>query len=330
MPIPAGLTYVPGSVALIGGDAQSPRRRAPRPPSTARPTPDAPAATSPRQMTRRNVHLPDHLPLPRRATRHRDGEPGQGRDAAPLPAITAQFVASGPPGSVQNQLDTEYLVQTNVTESSTSTSPSTATRPQGQLGSRSLPPVAAPTPVASLTILPSVTATSTTNGNDNGSDAGGQTVQITGSGFTNAGGEQVNFGANPATSFTVNSQHQHHRRRPGLDHRRRSGRRHRDQRRCRPPRSRNRPTSSPTSPRAPPDFPVNVVPTSDNGQAEVSWTPAFNEGSPTQSYTVTATDVSSPSNDPNNGGPGPRDLHLHRDRHRRSDRLVHRPRPDQR
>ena len=30
-------------------------------------------------------------------------------------------------------------------------------------------------------------------------------MQITGSGFTNAGGEQVNFGANPATSFTVNS-----------------------------------------------------------------------------------------------------------------------------
>ena len=34
-----------------------------------------------------------------------------------LPAtITASFVASGPAGSVQNQLDTEYLVQTNVTE----------------------------------------------------------------------------------------------------------------------------------------------------------------------------------------------------------------------
>ena len=46
------------------------------------------------------------------------------------------------------------------------------------------------------------------------------------------------------------------------------------------------------------------MPTSDNGQAEVSWTPGFNEGSPTQSYTVTATDVSSPSNDPNNGGQG--------------------------
>ena len=47
-----------------------------------------------------------------------------------------------------------------------------------------------------------------------------------------------------------------------------------------------------------------MVPTSDNGQAEVSWTPGFNEGSPTQSYLVTATDVSSPSNDPNNGGAG--------------------------
>ncbi len=60
-------------------------------------------------------------------------------------------------------------------------------------------------PISSLTITPSVTATSTANGNDDGADTGGQTVQITGTGFTNAGGEQVYFGANPATSFTVNS-----------------------------------------------------------------------------------------------------------------------------
>ena len=33
-----------------------------------------------------------------------------------LPAITASFVASGPAGSVQNQIDTEYLVDTNVTD----------------------------------------------------------------------------------------------------------------------------------------------------------------------------------------------------------------------
>ena len=162
--------------------------------------------------------------------------------------------------------------------------------------------MAAPTPQASLTILPSVTATSTSNGNDNGSDAGGQTVQITGSGFTNAGGEQVYFGANPATSFTVNSNTSITAVAPAST----TGDGPVDVTVT------NGGATSPTSPAdqftyipsGPPDFPVNVVPTSDNGQAEVSWTPAFNEGSPTQSYLVTATDVSSPSNDPGNGGAG--------------------------
>ena len=122
-------------------------------------------------------------------------------------------MASGAPGSVQNQLITEYLVQTNVTEIININVAFDGYPTSGSNGSV-LPPVAAPTTQASLTITPSVTATSTKNGNDNGADTGGQTVQITGSGFTNAGGEQVNFGANPATSFTVNSQHEHHGHRP--------------------------------------------------------------------------------------------------------------------
>ena len=121
-----------------------------------------------------------------------------------MPAIQAQFVATGAPGSVQNQLITEYLVETNVTDILNINVAFDGYPTSGSNGASSRPSPR-PTTQASLTILPSVTATSTSNGNDNGADTGGQTVQITGSGFTNAGGEQVFFGANPATSFTVNS-----------------------------------------------------------------------------------------------------------------------------
>ncbi len=128
-------------------------------------------------------------------------------------------------------------------------------------------------------------------------------MQITGTGFTNAGGEQVNFGANPATSFTVNSNTSITAVAPAsttgdgpVDVTVTNG-------------GQTSPVNAPADqftyiPPGAPDFPLSVSPTSDNGQAEVSWAPGFNEGSPTQSYTVTATDVSSPSNDPNNGGQG--------------------------
>ena len=143
---------------------------------------------------------------------------------------------------------------------------------------------------------------STTNGNDDGADTGGQTVTITGSGFTNAGGEQVDFGANPATSFTVNSNTSITAVAPAsttgdgpVDVTVTNG-------------GQTSPISQPADqftyiPPAAPDFPLNVVPTSDNGQAEVSWTPGFNEGSPTQYYTVTATDVSRPRTTPTTVAP---------------------------
>ncbi len=128
-------------------------------------------------------------------------------------------------------------------------------------------------------------------------------MHITGSGFTNAGGEQVSFGANPASSFTVNSNTSITAVAPAsttgdgpVDVTVTNG-------------GQTSPISQPADqftyiPAGAPDFPLNVVSTSGNGQAGVSWTPAFNEGSPTQSYQVTATDTSSPSNDPNNGGAG--------------------------
>ena len=107
----------------------------------------------------------------------------------------------------------------------------------------------------------------------------------------------MNFGANPATSFTVNSNTSITAVAPAsttgdgaVDVTVTNG-------------GQTSPVNQPAdqftySPPGAPDYPLSVTPTSDNGQAEVSWTPGFNEGSPTQSYTVTATDGRRPPTTP--------------------------------
>ncbi len=306
MPIPSGLTYVPGSAKTIGGDAQT---SAAGQTTATYCTAAGPGCTAcnfssagcPAKAPGGNAAYPTTEPYLEEQYGTATANQAKGGALHQLPAIQAKFVASGPPGSVQNQLITEYLVQTNVTEVLNINVAFDGYPTTGSNGSI-VPPVAAPTPLASLTILPSVTGTSTSNGNDNGADVGGQSVQITGSGFTSAGGEQVNFGANPATSFTVNSNTSITAIAPAST----TGDGPVDVTVT------NGGATSPTSPAdqftyipsGPPDFPVSVLPIADIGQAEVSWSPAFNEGSPTQSYQVTATDTSSPSNDPGNGGAG--------------------------
>ena len=295
MPVPSGLTYVPGSAALIGGDAVTSASGA----TTAKYCTAAGTGCT-AQMT---GNYKTTYPYIEEQLGTATADEAKGGQLHTLPAITAKFVASGPAGSVQNQIDPEYLVDTNVTDILNINVAFDGYPTAGQVAEPTLPPYVAPTPVATLTILPSVTGTSASNGNDDGADTGGQTVQITGSGFTNAGSEQVLFGANPATSFTVNSNTSITAVAPAsttgdgpVDVTVSNG-------------GQTSPISQPADqftyiPPTAPDFPLNVVPTSDVGQAEVAWTPAFNEGSPTQSYLVTATDVSSPSNDPNNGGSG--------------------------
>ena len=307
MPIPAGLTYVPGSVHTIGGDAQSSATGATTATYCTAAGPGCTAcnfasAGCPSKAPNGNATYPTTYPYLEEQYGTATANQAKGGALHQLPAIQAQFVATGAPGSTQNQYITEYLVNTNVTEIINLNVAFDGYPTSGSNGNV-LPPAAAPTSLAALTITPSVTATSTANGNDNGADTGGQTVQITGTGFTNAGGEQVNFGANPATSFTVNSNTSITAVAPAsttgdgpVDVTVTNG-------------GQTSPVNAPadqftyTAPAAP-DFPLQVTPASDNGQAEVSWAPGFNEGSPTQSYTVTATDVSSPSNDPNNGGQG--------------------------
>jgi hypothetical protein len=51
-----------------------------------------------------------------------------------------------------------------------------------------------------------------------------------------------------------------------------------------------------------PSVPTNVTATAGNQTATVTWTDGDSNGSPTTSYTVTATDTSSPALDPNDGG----------------------------
>ncbi len=295
MPIPTGLTYVPGSVGLSGGDAVTSASGA----TTAKYCTAAGTGCT-AQMT---GNYKTTYPYIEEQLGSATADEAKGGQLHTLPSITASFVASGPAGSVQNQLDTEYLVDTNVTDFLTLNVAFDGYPTAGQVAEPTLPPYVAPTPVASLTITPSVTGTSTSNGNDNGSDAGGQTVKVAGTGFTSAGSEQVYFGTNPATSFTVNSNTSITAVAPAsttgdgpVDVTVSNG-------------GQTSPVSQPADqftyiPSGAPDFPLQVVPTSDNEQAEVSWTPGFNEGSATQSYLVTATDTSSPSNDPNNGGSG--------------------------
>ena len=60
--------------------------------------------------------------------------------------------------------------------------------------------------------------------------------------------------------------------------------------------------SNGVTPSAVPDAPTGVVATAGNKTATVTWVDGSSEGSTTTSYTVTATDTSSPALDPNDGG----------------------------
>ncbi len=108
MPIPSGLTYVPGSVALLGGDAVTSASGA----TTAKYCTAAGTGCT-AQMT---GNYKTTYPYIEEQLGSASTDEAKGGQLHTLPAITAQFVASGAAGSVQNQYDTEYLVDTNVTD----------------------------------------------------------------------------------------------------------------------------------------------------------------------------------------------------------------------
>jgi hypothetical protein len=283
-PVPAGLTYVPGSIQVTGGDTISEGVATAKYCTAAGTGCDAQINTGNYKTVYPYIEL--ELPSATEVT---------GGSLLSLPTVTAQFTATGAPGTVANQTLSEFKVTTEVTvlgflnvAAAFDGYPTTGANPNVT------PPYSPPNVLGSTTILPSVTGVSTPNGTDSGPTSGGAAVTITGTGFT--GASQVFFGTNPATSFVVNNDSSITAIDPGtanglgpVDITVVSG-------------GQTSPVSEPgdvynyAAPTAP-DTPTNVVATPDNGQAEIYWTGGFNEGSPTQNYTVTATDVTSPGTD---------------------------------
>ncbi len=142
----------------------------------------------------------------------------------------------------------------------------------------------APTGTPFTTIIPSVTGLDTTTD----STTGGATVNITGTGFS--GASAVDFGTAPAL-FTVNNDGSITATDPGgsvgtVDVTVVNG-------------GETSATSSAdqfTYTLGVPGAPTNVVAEPDNAQSEVTWSAPFNPGDPIQSYTVTATDTTTPAN----------------------------------
>ncbi len=294
-PVPQGFTYVPGSAKLSGGDATTEGATTAEYCTAAGTGCTAQINTGNYKTT--YPYLEEQLGT---AT----ADEAKGGALQTLPTLSASFVATGPAGTAANTYLTEFLVDTEVNDILNVAVdfdgyPSTGATPYcssscSNGASTAPPPYAAPSPIDTVTILPSVTGTSTPNGSDSGPYSGGSPVTVTGTGFT--GASQVYFGSNPASSFTVNSNTSISAVAPAsttgngpVDVTVVSG-------------GQTSPVSEPAdqftygNPTAP-DTPTQVVATPDNGQAEIYWIGGFNEGSPTQNYTVTATDVTNPGTD---------------------------------
>jgi titin len=294
-PVPQGFTYVPGSAKLSGGDATTEG-------ATTAEYCTAAGTGCTAQINTGNYKTT--YPYLEEQLGTASADEAAGGALQTLPTLSASFVATGAAGTSANTYLTEFLVDTEVNDilnvavdfdgypTSGATPYCSSSCTYG--ASTAAPPYVAPSPIDTVTILPSVTGTSTPNGSDSGPTSGGSPVTVTGTGFT--GASQVYFGSNPATSFTVNSNTSISAVAPAsttgtgpVDVTVVNG-------------GQTSPIAEPADqftygPPTAPDTPTNVVATPDNGQAEIYWTPGFNEGSPTQNYTVTATDITNPGTD---------------------------------
>ena len=295
VPVPAGITYVPGSAKAVGGDP------------TTRGQATVQYCTAPRtgcdgNLTGNYKTTYPYIELELAAATHIPGG-----SLTTLPYVEAQFRATGAPGTQIGMSLSEFRLSTQVDIPiigsntapfdgyPTSCPPGAENTSSAGCSSSTAPPYLAPTFYPFATILPGVTGLSTPSGNAGGSDAGGSTVSLTGSGFS--GATAVDFGSTPATSFTVNS--------------------NTSITAVAPPGTDgtvdvtvvNGGATSATSsadqftysPSGAPDTPtgISVVPgdgTPADGAAVVSWSPSFGEGSPVTGYSVTATDNTTPAN----------------------------------
>ena len=183
VPVPSGLTYVPGSVEVTGGDANTSGNVA----ATYCTAPVSDACSA-------HIDSGDYKTVyPYLQTYLNPNTTVAGGDDLTMPTLTAKFTATGSAGTVVPVDFTEFVTTTTVSLVGAVTFdgyPSCAS-----CGSGSSPIYAAPVPQATTTISPAPTVTGVDP--KSGTPAGGTSVVITGSDLANA--SAVDFGGIPAT-----------------------------------------------------------------------------------------------------------------------------------
>jgi hypothetical protein len=197
LPVPAGFTYVPGSVSVAGGDAVTSGNFT----ATYCTAPVADACTA-------NIDNGNYKTTYPYIETYLNTTISGGSNVT-LPTITAQFTATGSAGTVVPVDLTEFQLETTVTEDGFTVDADFDGYPScSSCGSANPPTYAAPTPLATTTITPVPTVTGISP--ETGTPAGGTSVTITGTDLANA--SAVDFGATPgaitadsSTSITATS-----------------------------------------------------------------------------------------------------------------------------
>jgi IPT/TIG domain len=183
LPVPSGLTYVPGSVNVTGGDAITSGKVA----ATYCTAPVSDACSA-------HINSGDYkTTYPYLETFLNPDTTVPGGDNVTMPTLTAQFTASGSAGTVVPVDFTEFVVTTTVQAVGAVTFdgyPSCAS-----CGSSNSPAYTPPVPQATTTIAPPPTVTGVAP--DSGTPAGGTSVVISGEDLGDA--SAVNFGTIPGT-----------------------------------------------------------------------------------------------------------------------------------
>jgi large repetitive protein len=283
-PVPAGMTFVPGSIQQFGGDGVTG--------GGATTVKYCTAAGTGCDATMSGNYKTTYPYLEEEFT----GVHIAGGAMVTLPGFSAQFTATGNPGAAPQNTLTELRVTTNTQVPilgatnvafdgyPTSCAYYTANGNTSGCPTSGTPAYVAPTGPPFTTIIPSVTGLDTTTD----STTGGATVNITGTGFS--GASAVDFGSAPA-QFSVNNDGSITATDPGgsvgtVDVTVVNG-------------GETSATSSAdqfTYTLGVPGAPTNAVALPDEAQSEVSWSAPFNPGDPIESYTVTATDTTTPAN----------------------------------
>lgn len=189
LPVPSGLTYVPGSVNATGGDAITSGHVAATY-CTAAVSDECSAHINSGNYKTTYPYLETFL---------NPSTTVPGGDNVTMPTLTAEFTASGAPGTVVPVDLTEFVVTTTVQAVGTVTFdgyPSCSS-----CGSGNNVTYAAPVPQATTTITPPPTVTGVAP--DSGTPAGGTSVVISGDDLGNA--SAVDFGSGNPGTITADS-----------------------------------------------------------------------------------------------------------------------------